>query len=667
MNYIDENSRNKISSNSNRAISLIILLTLVIGFIYIVILNMTLSYNKINSADIMMFIRIFELILAVLASISCMLCYNSTNKEELFIISLMYIVFFVDVLLGNVDSLIFDDEIININSYITILTSLIRVSILLISISSFDKMKKLIINNKFKSIALVIILTFILGIFKNNNIMNTNFNDIREFINYNIFLAIVYTIVSVSYLIKSMKKGEYIYAVISASIFFFIIKAIYAIVGATNPLANIKLVSISITYMGFIVLIGGIICELILSIKRNKELEIELTVFKKIADESKYSCIIIYDEFKEVKYINEIALRYFKSNSSYSSKELSKRIYVKEDDMDEDTLKEIKSHVLQIGYWKGTIKIPKEDITISCSIQKIYIDNMKNTVVIFNDKSDRIRAKRYLIEYEKMKNQEQVRTEFFANISHELRTPLNIFYSTIQLLDMKSKKNKDNFAEIYDNHKQCLKTNCQRMLRLINNIVDITKIDVGFIKPKFVNCNIVRLVEDITLSVVNYAAPKQINIEFDTEIEEQIIRCDEDLMERAMLNLLSNAIKFTKQKGNVWVKMYADERWVHIIVKDNGIGIPIQSQGTIFDRFVQHDKSLTRLNEGSGIGLSIVQSAVRLNEGEIYLDSDGENGTEFEILLPNKKLEGEYIEERYYEVDAQNIELELSDIYELHN
>ncbi|MPM86555.1 Adaptive-response sensory-kinase SasA [bioreactor metagenome] len=168
------------------------------------------------------------------------------------------------------------------------------------------------------------------------------------------------------------------------------------------------------------------------------------------------------------------------------------------------------------------------------------------------------------------------------------------------------------------------------------------------------------------MSVVNYAKHKKINIVFDTEIEEKIIKCDEDMMERAMLNLLSNAIKFTKQNGNVLVNMYADEKWIHIIVKDDGMGIPIEMQGTIFERFVQNDKSLTRLNEGSGIGLSIVQSAVKLNEGEIYLDSDGKNGTEFEILLPNKKLEGEDLDDRIYKVDVSNIELELSDIYELY-
>ena len=336
-------------------------------------------------------------------------------------------------------------------------------------------------------------------------------------------------------------------------------------------------------------------------------------------------------------------------------------------EVDKDLIFEINNSVKKYKAWKGNIYIPSLDMTLECSIQNIYTRSEENNyTIIFKDISSKLRTERYLIEYEKIKKHEEVKNEFFANISHELRTPLNIFYSTVQLLDLKSNDMLVDFREVYEKHKQCLNLNCKRMLRLIDNIVDITKIDVGFTKPKFVNCDIVRVIEDITLSVVNYAENKNINIVFDTEIEEHIIKCDSSMIERAMLNLLSNAIKFTKENGNIVVNLYKDEQWVHIIVKDDGIGIPIGIQGMIFERFVQGDKSLTRLNEGSGIGLSIVKSIVELNNGEIYLDSDGENGTEFEILLPNEKLEGDKYEYNY-EIDIDKIELEFSDIYELYS
>src|SRR5699024_11503059 len=109
-------------------------------------------------------------------------------------------------------------------------------------------------------------------------------------------------------------------------------------------------------------------------------------------------------------------------------------------------------------------------------------------------------------------------------------------------------------------------------------------------KAKFTNCDIVRVVEDITLSVINYANNKNINIVFDTEVEEHIIKCDSSMIERAILNLLSNAIKFTKENGNIFVNLYKDKNMVHIIVKDNYILILISIQDIIFERFVKGDK-----------------------------------------------------------------------------
>lgn len=94
------------------------------------------------------------------------------------------------------------------------------------------------------------------------------------------------------------------------------------------------------------------------------------------------------------------------------------------------------------------------------------------------------------------------------------------------------------------------------MLRLINNLVDITKIDSGYLKLNFINCNIVELVEDITLSVVPYVENKKLSIIFDTMDEEIIIKCDPESIERVMLNLLSNAIKFTSKGGNIIVYIY---------------------------------------------------------------------------------------------------------------
>ena len=665
MDNIKKSKRGDIKVQNNLSTLIIIALTLIISILYLSKLFMILKIENLQKLNVIYFIRLFNLILSGLAIGSCIMCYTSTKKEELFIISLMYVVFFVDISLGNLDNMNLENATKYVDGYITIGTSIIRISILAISILPLKKIKKLIISNKLSSILIVAIISIFIGILENKDLIFSNKEN--YFIAYNIFLITSYLVVSIIYLEKSISQKEYIYSVISSSIFLFGVKAYYAIVGAINPMAVIKLTSISITYMAFIIFMGGLFLELILSTKRNKELENKLTVFYQIVNENKYSCIVLYDEDGNIKFANKTVKNLIFKTPYREDKKVESVIINKMKEVDENLILEIKNSIRKYRTWKGNIYIPSLDMTVECSIQNIYTQFKENNyAIIFKDISAKLRSQKYLIEYEKMKKHEEVKNEFFANISHELRTPLNIFYSTLQLLDIKSNDMSVDFRQVYENNKQYLKINCKRMLRLINNIIDITKIDVGFTKAKFTNCDIVRVVEDITLSVINYANNKNINIVFDTEVEEHIIKCDSSMIERAILNLLSNAIKFTKENGNIFVNLYKDENWVHIIVKDDGIGIPISIQDIIFERFVQGDKSLTRLNEGSGIGLSIVKSIVELNNGEIYLDSDEENGTEFEILLPNEKLEGDEYEYNH-EIDIDKIELEFSDIYELHN
>ena len=664
MDNIKKSKRGDIKVQNNLSTLIIIALTLIISILYLSKLFMILKIENLQKLNVISFIRLFNLILSGLAIGSCIMCYTSTKKEELFIISLMYVVFFVDISLGNLDNMNLENATKYVDGYITIGTSIIRMSILAISILPLKKIKKLIISNKLSSILIVAIISIFIGILENKDLIFSNKEN--YFIAYNIFLITSYLVVSIIYLEKSISQKEYIYSVISSSIFLFGVKAYYAIVGTTYPMSVIKLTSISITYMAFIIFMGGLFLELILSIKRNKELENKLTVFYQIVNENKYSCIVLYDEDGNIKFANKTVKNFIFKTPYREDKKVESVIINKMKEVDENLILEIKNSIRKYRTWKGNIYIPSLDMTVECSIQNIYTQFKENNyAIIFKDISAKLRSQKYLIEYEKMKKHEEVKNEFFANISHELRTPLNIFYSTLQLLDIKSNDMSVDFRQVYENNKQYLKINCKRMLRLINNIIDITKIDVGFTKAKFTNCDIVRVVEDITLSVINYANNKNINIVFDTEVEEHIIKCDSSMIERAILNLLSNAIKFTKENGNIFVNLYKDKNWVHIIVKDDGIGIPISIQNIIFERFVQGDKSLTRLNEGSGIGLSIVKSIVELNNGEIYLYSDEENGTEFEILLPNEKLEGDEYEYNH-EIDIDKIELEFSDIYELH-
>lgn len=261
---------------------------------------------------------------------------------------------------------------------------------------------------------------------------------------------------------------------------------------------------------------------------------------------------------------------------------------------------------------------------------------------------------------------DRIRTEFFANISHEFRTPLNVILSALKLLkrDVKTLENKKlskNFNIIYQN--------CFRLLRLINNLIDITKIDSGYFELKLQKGNIVNVVEEITLSVAQYIESKDISLTFDTDIEEKTMVFDPDAIERVMLNLLSNAIKFTGPGGAIDVNIYDKGEGVLISVRDNGIGIPKDKQSVIFERFRQADQSLTRKREGSGIGLSLVKSLVEFHQGTISVESRYGRGSNFLIKIPNILAEGSNIKrvDKSHSIRQKQVErvkIEFSDIYQ---
>ncbi|MBD5611029.1 PAS domain S-box protein [Clostridium botulinum] len=286
------------------------------------------------------------------------------------------------------------------------------------------------------------------------------------------------------------------------------------------------------------------------------------------------------------------------------------------------------------------------DITSQKQVEKIQKDVEKN-IELLNESR----------EYNKLI------TDFLANISHELKTPLNVIFTAVQILDLYKKD-----AKSYDKKEQYIKVikqNCYRLMRLINNLLDTTKLDSGYLKLNLVNCNIVNLVEEITLSVVYYAESKNINIIFDTDVEEKIMAVDPDKIERIVLNLLSNAIKFTGSGGNIYVTVKDFEDNIIISVKDTGIGIPEDKIENIFDRFVQVDKTLRRNKEGSGIGLYLVKSFVNMHEGTIDIQSEIGKGSEFIINIPVKLVKEDLEKENnvFYSPSKEYVDMEFADIY----
>ncbi|MCK9444166.1 MAG: ATP-binding protein [Tissierellaceae bacterium] len=271
---------------------------------------------------------------------------------------------------------------------------------------------------------------------------------------------------------------------------------------------------------------------------------------------------------------------------------------------------------------------------------------------------------------EKTKELDEIKTNFFATISHELRTPINIILGVVQLMPYINISENNMDSEQYHKYINMVKQNCYRLIKLANNIIDISKIDAGYLKINLKNYNIVSIIEDITLSVVDFIENKGISIVFDTDEEEIIVACDADKMERVMLNLLSNSAKFVEPGGRIEVRIKKKNRKVLIIVKDTGTGIPTDMKDTIFNRFQQVDSSLRRPKEGSGIGLSIVKSMIELHNGNIKLNSDIGRGSEFIIELPINLVNENVSDHREIvppELNVDKINIEFSDIYDLNN
>ncbi|WAG56230.1 CHASE3 domain-containing protein [Clostridium estertheticum] len=255
--------------------------------------------------------------------------------------------------------------------------------------------------------------------------------------------------------------------------------------------------------------------------------------------------------------------------------------------------------------------------------------------------------------------------EFIANISHELKTPLNVIFSAIQLFQIYCDNGSlDERRETIVKYLDSMKLNSYRLSKLINNIVDSSKIQAGFFNLNLSNNNIVEVVEEIVMSVTNITDIKGIRIIFDTDTEEKIVACDTEMIQRILLNLISNAIKFSNEGDEILVEFKDEDESFQISVKDNGIGIEEKNLSMIFDRFKQVDKSLSRNSEGTGIGLSLVKSIVELHGGIIYAESEFGKGSKFTVELPARKVTHEnMLYNSKGKSENENIRVELSDVY----
>lgn len=258
----------------------------------------------------------------------------------------------------------------------------------------------------------------------------------------------------------------------------------------------------------------------------------------------------------------------------------------------------------------------------------------------------------------------KMKEEFFSFMSHEFKTPLTIINTAVQAIQTLCKDELSKKASVFVKK---IHQNSLRQIRILNNLLDITRSDEGYTKINMKNADIITMTKAIVESVSFYAAQKGIRLNFFSDLLVQVIAIDDEKYERILLNLLSNAIKFTPQGKAIYVNISTKLDCICIEVRDEGIGIPKEKLGIIFDRFGQVSNSLTRNCEGTGIGLSLVKILVNALNGKIGVQSEEGVGTTFEILLPisvanedQAQLELEGIPDQHL---IRAVDIEFSDIY----
>lgn len=293
------------------------------------------------------------------------------------------------------------------------------------------------------------------------------------------------------------------------------------------------------------------------------------------------------------------------------------------------------------------------DYTISTLNNKLTLEYMKknnswkgNELIIIGNSS-------YLAKYAPFKNDneeiggvivvfqdvteqqklENMRREFVANVSHELKTPITTIKSYTETIIDGAIDEKELSLRFLD----IVNSECDRMTRIVRDLLQLSNMDYKHIKWKFMNISVKSLLDTAIMKLKIAAEEKQQTINLDIEQNIPNIYADKDGIEQVVLNILSNAIKYTPKQGEISIKVFQNMDNIYITIKDNGIGIPKEDLNRIFERFYRVDKARSREMGGTGLGLAIAKQIIQAHKGTIEIDSEYNKGTEVKIILPVKE------------------------------
>lgn len=234
----------------------------------------------------------------------------------------------------------------------------------------------------------------------------------------------------------------------------------------------------------------------------------------------------------------------------------------------------------------------------------------------------------------KLEKLERLKSEFISIVSHELRTPITPIKST---LDMILSGKMGTITETQSNFLNLAKRNVDRLSGIINDLLDLSKIEAGKMEFRFEKCNIFEPVKFVVSSFEHFAQKKNITLQLEAGKEEFKVYGDIGRIEQVVSNLVSNAVKFTNDNGKVSVKISEAIDGVIVSVTDTGIGIKEEDAPKVFDKFQQIENSLDRKIGGTGLGLPIAKQLVEAHGGEIWFESEFGKGTTFSFTIPYMK------------------------------
>lgn len=363
-------------------------------------------------------------------------------------------------------------------------------------------------------------------------------------------------------------------------------------------------------------------------VMKNRQLENSINVLKN--KEYLYSTffrfmphpiIILNSENNRIIFVNEQFLKFADMNEAIGI--INKKINKYIEFMPSDIKNKDYNAIFRIGNKKKFIET---------KFLANYSDETKKLILI-KDNTSKVQTDEIRKEIENKKNEERMRTQFLSSISHDLKTPINVIYSAAQVEKIYIEKCNLDALKKYN---AVSKQNCISLIKLTNNLIDNSRINSNYLVPRLEKVNIVDMIEEKVMSLVDYVKWNDIDLIFDTNVEECYLDVDKEFMDRIILNLVSNAVKFTQTNGKIYVIITEEENDVKISIKDNGSGMDKKFIDKAFNRYAVGQNSVRDVKSGTGIGLFVVKQLVELQDGIIYIQKNLDRGTN--VIMEFKKM-----------------------------